>query len=220
MAKISSRAELESWRESILAGRDLSKPCITVCGGTGCRALASEGVSTAFGEELRRAGLEAKVDLRMTGCHGFCERGPIVVIFPERIFYPGVTSNDIPEIICKTIVGGEVIERLLYEDPLTGEKIVHEPAVPFYREQQRILMKDNGLIDPKKIEDYIAVGGYKALAKALFEMTPEEIIEEVKRSGLRGRGGAGFPTGRKWEICRRAKGEVKYVICNFLGKNR
>ncbi len=214
MARINSSAELEKWRETILASRDPSKPCITVCGGTGCRALGSETVRAAFREELREQGLEAKVDLRMTGCHGFCERGPLVVIFPERIFYPGVTPKDVPEIVSKTIVGGEVIERLLYEDPLTGKKIVHEPDVPFYKEQKRILLKDNGLIDPTKIEDYIAVGGYKALAKALFEMTPEEVIEEIKRSGLRGRGGAGFPTGRKWEACRRAKGEVKYIICN------
>jgi len=214
MARINSPAELEKWRETILASRDPSKPCITVCGGTGCRALGSETVRAAFREELREQGLEAKVDLRMTGCHGFCERGPLVVIFPERIFYPGVTPKDVPEIVSKTIVGGEVIERLLYEDPLTGKKIVHEPDVPFYKEQKRILLKDNGLIDPTKIEDYIAVGGYKALAKALFEMTPEEVIEEIKRSGLRGRGGAGFPTGRKWEACRRAKGEVKYIICN------
>lgn len=214
MARIRSVAELEKWRERILASRDPSKLCITVCGGTGCRALGSEGVMDAFREELRKQGLEAKVDLRMTGCHGFCERGPLVVIFPERIFYPGVTPDDVPENVSKTIVGGEVIERLLYEDPLTGEKIVHEPDVPFYKEQKRILMRYNGLIDPTRIEDYIAVGGYSALTRVLFEMTPEEVIEEIKRSGLRGRGGAGFPTGRKWEACRRAEGDVKYVICN------
>jgi len=214
MAKLGSVAELEKWRETIQASRDPSKLCITVCGGTGCRALESQAVSTAFREELQRQALESRVDLRMTGCHGFCERGPLVVIFPERIFYPGVTSDDVPEIVSKTIVGGEVIERLLYKDPKTGQKVVHEYDVPFYKEQQRILMANNGLIDPTKIEDYIAVGGYKALAKVLFEMTPEQVIEEIKRSGLRGRGGAGFPTGRKWEDCRRAAGDVKYVIIN------
>jgi len=214
MAKMSSATELEKWRESILASRAPSKPCITVCGGTGCRALGSETVGAAFREELKKQDLEAKVDLKMTGCPGFCEQGPLAVIFPERMLYVGITPEDVPEIISKTVVGGKVIERLLYEDPLTGERIIHEPDVPFYREQKRILLKDNGLIDPTKIEDYIAVGGYKALAKALFEMTPEEIIEEIKRSGLRGRGGAGFPTGRKWEACRRARGKIKYVICN------
>ncbi|MEA3459886.1 MAG: SLBB domain-containing protein, partial [Chloroflexota bacterium] len=214
MAKMRSATELEKWRESILASRDPSKLCITVCGGTGCRALGSKGVNAAFGEELKKQDLEAKVDLKMTGCPGFCEQGPLAVIFPERMLYVGITPEDVPEIISKTIVGGEVIERLLYEDPLTGERIIHEPDVPFYREQKRILLRDSGLIDPIKTEDYIAVGGYSALAKALFEMTPDEVIEEIKQSGLRGRGGAGFPTGRKWEACRRARGEIKYVICN------
>jgi NADH:ubiquinone oxidoreductase subunit F (NADH-binding)/(2Fe-2S) ferredoxin/Pyruvate/2-oxoacid:ferredoxin oxidoreductase delta subunit len=214
MARISSPAELEKWRESIRASHDVSRPCITVCGGTGCRALGSEQVYAAFKEELEKQDLETKVDLKMTGCHGFCERGPLVVIFPERIFYPGVALKDIPEVVSKTIVGGEVIDRLLYRDPLTGECIVHEYEVPFYKGQKRILMKDNGLIDPTRIEDYIAVGGYTALVKALFEMTPEEVVEEIKRSGLRGRGGAGFPTGRKWESCRSAEGQVKFVICN------
>ncbi|MEA3459615.1 MAG: (2Fe-2S) ferredoxin domain-containing protein, partial [Chloroflexota bacterium] len=124
MAKIRSATELEKWRESILASRDPSKPCITVCGGTGCRALGSETVGAAFREELKKQDLEARVDLKMTGCPGFCEQGPLAVIFPERMLYVGITPEDVPEIISKTIVGGEVIERLLYEDPLTGERII------------------------------------------------------------------------------------------------
>jgi NADH:ubiquinone oxidoreductase subunit F (NADH-binding)/(2Fe-2S) ferredoxin/Pyruvate/2-oxoacid:ferredoxin oxidoreductase delta subunit len=205
---------LEKWRESILASRDSSQPRIMVCGGTGCLALASDEVATAFEKELKAQGVEAKVELKVTGCPGFCEQGPLVVIHPERIFYTRVKPKDVPEIVSKTIMNGEVIDRLLYEDPLTGEKVIHETDVPFYKEQKRILLKDSGLIDPRKIEDYIAAGGYRAMAKALFEMTPEEVLEEVKRSGLRGRGGAGFPTGVKWEFCRRAEGDVKYIICN------
>lgn len=214
MAKLQSLAELEQWRQEIVSARDPNKPVITVCGGTGCRALEAQAVADAFSAEVRAQGLEGKVDIKITGCHGFCERGPLVVIFPERIFYPGVAIKHVPDIVSKTIVKGEVIESLLYKDPATGTKVVHEYEVPFYREQGRVLMELNGLIDPTKIEDYIAVGGYKALAKVLFEMTPDQVIEEIKRSGLRGRGGAGFPTGRKWEDARREPGDVKYVIIN------
>jgi NADH-quinone oxidoreductase subunit F len=216
MTELRSVAEfgLQKWRETILAGQDPSKPGLMVCGGTGCRALASDKVGAAFEEELKRQGQEAKVELKITGCPGFCEQGPLVVIYPERILYTRVLPKDVPKIVSKTIVHKEVIERLLYEDPLTGKRIIHEPDVPFYKEQKRILLKNSGLIDPTKIEDYIAVGGYSALAKALFEMAPEEIVDEIKRSGLRGRGGAGFPTGVKWAACRQATGDIKYVICN------
>jgi len=205
---------LEKWRETILAGQNPSNPRIMVCGGTGCLALASDEVGAAFEEELTKQGVEAEVELKITGCPGLCEQGPLVVIHPERILYTRVSPKNVPQIVSRTVVNGEVIEPLLYEDPLTGDKVIYEPDVPFYKEQKRILLKDSGLIDPRKIEDYIAVGGYKALAKALFEMTPDEAIDEVKRSGLRGRGGAGFPAGVKWEFCRRAEGDVKYLICN------
>ncbi len=132
----------------------------------------------------------------------------------QGIFYQRVTPDDLKEIIAETVVKKKIIERLLYIDSDTGEKIRYEKDIPFYRKQKRVVFGNNGLIDPENIEDYIAIGGYKALAKALFKMKPEEVIEEVKKSGLRGRGGGGFPTGRKWEFCRRAKGEIKYVICN------
>ncbi|MBC7233630.1 MAG: NADH-quinone oxidoreductase subunit NuoF [Chloroflexi bacterium] len=214
MPRLTSRAEFEEWRQSVLASWEPSKPCITVCGGTGCRALGAKEVTAALGRELKKQGLQDKVDLKMTGCHGFCERGPLVVVYPQQIFYQGVTAEDVPDIVSETLVKGNPVERKLYVDPVTGQPVVHEPDVPFYREQKRVLMKYNGLIIPTKIEDYIAIGGYQALCKALFEMTPEQVIEEIKRSGLRGRGGAGFPTGRKWEECRRADGDVKYVICN------
>jgi len=216
MAKQTSIAELdlEKRRKAIQAERDPSGASIMVCGGTGCLALASDEVAAAFEKALQEQGVEAKVELKTTGCPGFCEQGPLVTIHPERILYTKVKPKDVSEIVSKTIVDGEVVERLLYEDPLSGEKMVHEPEVPFYKEQTRILLKDSGLIDPRKIEDYLAVGGYQGAEKALLQMTPEEVVEEIKRSGLRGRGGAGFPTGIKWELCRNAAGDTKYIICN------
>lgn len=214
MKRIESLEDLVDLKKSILGSRDPNKLCITVCGGTGCRASGSEKVRLAFEEEVKRQGLGTKVDMRRTGCHGFCEKGPITVIYPERIFYQGVTPDDVPEIISETIIKGNIIERLLYTDPLTGEKITYEHDVPFYKKQERIVLANNGLIDPNDICDYIALDGYLALAKVLFEMTPEQVVEEITRSGLRGRGGAGFPTGRKWGFCRAAQGEPKYVICN------
>jgi len=137
-----------------------------------------------------------------------------VVIQPEGIFYQRVQVKDIKEIISKTALNKEIIPRLLYEDPQTNEKIVKEKDVPFYKKQKRIIFGKNGLIDPTHIEDYIALNGYKAASKALFEMKPEEIISEIKKSGLRGRGGGGFPTGKKWEICQRSNSSKKYIICN------
>jgi len=161
---------------------------------------------------ISKRGIEA--DVRMTGCHGFCEQGPVVVIQPQGIFYKSVKLEDVPDIIYETLEQGKVIEHLLYTDPITGEKIVHEREVPFYARQTRHLLNLNGLIDPTSIEDYIAVGGYGALTKVLGRISPEEVIEEVSRAGLRGRGGAGFSTGLKWKFCRGAPGDVKYVVCN------
>jgi NADH-quinone oxidoreductase subunit F len=212
--RIINELGLNKLRKELLASRDPTLPSIFVCGGTGCLALASDEVAQALEKALIDQGVQAEVELKTTGCPGFCEQGPLLVIYPQRIFYVRVKPKDADEIVSKTIANGEIIERLLYEDPKTGEKIVHETDVPFYKEQTRILLKNSGLIDPRKIEDYIAVGGYKALTKALFEMAPDEIIEEVKLSGLRGRGGAGFSTGTKWELCRKAEGDTKYIICN------
>ncbi len=213
MTRLVSVPELEQWRDTLAAGHSDGKRYVTVCGGTGCRALASEGVREALEKELKERGLDSKVSLTITGCPGFCEQGPLVVILPERILYTQVAPSHAPDIV-RSLEEGTIIQRLLYKDPRTEERIAHEPDVPFYREQRRILLKDSGLIDPTKIEDYIAVGGYRALAKVLTSMTPQAVIEEIKQSGLRGRGGAGFPTGVKWERCRQAQGDVKYVICN------
>jgi NADH:ubiquinone oxidoreductase subunit F (NADH-binding)/(2Fe-2S) ferredoxin/NAD-dependent dihydropyrimidine dehydrogenase PreA subunit len=212
--RVGSAAELKSLRQSIISQRDPKRVCISVCAGTGCRASGAEAVVDAFLDEIEKRELQVNVELKETGCHGFCERGPVVVIRPERIFYQQVKPGDIPEIISETVLKGKIIERLLYVDPATGEKITYEPDVPFYKRQTRTIFGANGEIDPTNIEDYIAIGGYSALSKALLKMSPQEIIDEVKKSGLRGRGGGGFPTGRKWQSCRDAQGDVKYVICN------
>src|SRR4030043_523213 len=214
MARIKSPAELEEIRKGILSKRDPNKPCITICGGTGCLALGSERVISVFEEEVEKQDLKTKVDVRETGCPGFCEKGPIVVIYPEEICYVGVTPEDAPEIVSQTVVGKKMVDRLLYTDPNTGEKAVHEYEIPFYKNQMRLLLGNNIKIDPKSIDDYLALGGYSALVKVLSQMTPEQVLEEVKKSNIRGRGGGGFPAGRKWEECRNAPDEIKYVIVN------
>jgi len=214
MPRINSPAELEELRKDILSKRDPNKPCITLCSGTACHASGSEEVAASIEEEIKKQKLSAKVDFRQTGCHGFCERGPIVVIHPEGICYLQIEPKDVPEIVSQTIKEKKVIERLLYTDPTTNKKIVHESEIPFYSNQERLVFGSNGEIDPKSIDDYLALGGYSALAKALSQMTTEQVLEEVKRSNLRGRGGGGFPAGRKWEECRNAPGDMKYVIVN------
>ncbi|MGE5842903.1 MAG: NADH-ubiquinone oxidoreductase-F iron-sulfur binding region domain-containing protein, partial [Deltaproteobacteria bacterium] len=212
--KLRSDKDLTALREAIGKERDPNKPCVTVCGGTGCRAWGGEEVRLAFVEEIRKQGLEGKVDVMATGCHGFCERGPVVVILPKEIFYQQVGLADVPEIVSKTLKNGRLVERLLYTDPATGNVVTYDHDVPFYKGQMRQVFSDNGRIDPTKIGDYIGRGGYSALSKALFSMTPEQVIDEVEKSGLRGRGGAGFPTGRKWRFTRGSPGEVKYIVCN------
>ena len=212
--KLRSAKDLMALQEVIGKERDPNKTCVTVCGGTGCRAWGGEEVRLAFIEEIRKQGLEGKVDVMRTGCHGFCERGPVVVILPKEIFYQQVGLGDVPEIVSKTLRDGSLVERLLYTDPATGKVVTYDHDVPFYKGQMRQVFSDNGRIDPTEIRDYIGRGGYSALSKALFSMTPEQVIEEVEKSGLRGRGGAGFPSGRKWRFTRSSPGEVKYIVCN------
>ena len=218
MPRINSPAELEAFRKDIVSQRDPDKPCIAVCTGTGCLALGAAKVVAALREEIKKQGLESKVDLKVdlreTGCPGFCERGPVIVIYPEEICYLQVQPGDAAEIISQTILGKKVIDRLLYVDPMTGEKSVRESEIPFYKNQMRLLIGNNIKLDPKSIEDYLALGGYSALAKALFQMKPEQVVELVKDSKLRGRGGAGFPAGSKWEFARNSPGETKYVVVN------
>jgi NADH-quinone oxidoreductase subunit F len=187
---------------------------ISICAGTGCRANGAVELHDAFAVEILSAGLEDRCQVKMTGCHGFCEKGPLVVILPEEIFYHGVAVDDVAEIVGTTIADHEVVKRLLYRDPVSKTVATLEHEVPFYAKQERIVFRHNGKIDPTRLDDYLGVGGYGALTKALTEMTPDQIIDDVTRSGLRGRGGGGFPTGRKWGICRAVEGDLKYLVCN------
>ena len=214
MARLQAPEALEKYREEILSQRDPQKPCVTVCAGTGCLASGAADVVSALKKELEEQGLTDKVEFRSTGCHGFCEKGPIVVIDPEEICYLQVKPEDISEVTALTVKEKKVLERLLYVDPTTGKRVVHESEIPFYSNQKRLVFGSNRKINPTSLEDYLAIGGYKALSKALFEMTPQQVIDEVKNAKLRGRGGAGFPTGVKWEAARNAPGEPKYVVIN------
>ncbi len=214
MWRLKSSFDLERFRKNILDKKDPKRLAITACVSTGCQALGAQKVLEAFKEEIKRQSLEGEVDIKETGCLGFCEKGPRVVIYPEETFYFKVKPTDVHEIISKTLVNKEIVERLLYTDPITAKTTRHLSEIPFYKYQNRLLLENNSKIDPKEIEDYIALGGYTALNKALFQMTPERVLDEVKKSNLRGRGGGGFPTGRKWESTRNASGEPKYVIVN------
>jgi NADH-quinone oxidoreductase subunit F len=206
--------ELEERRSRILSGRDPAKPGIAVCAGSGCLASANDGLLETFEAEVKRQGLETAVDIRATGCHGFCEKGPTTVIYPEEICYVEVSPADVPEIVSETVLGKKVLERLLYTDPRTGEKATRQSQIPFYSRQKRLLLGNSTRIDPRSIDDYLAVGGYAALSKALFVMSPEQVLAEIKKANLRGRGGGGFPAGAKWETARNAPGDEKYVIVN------
>ena len=214
MLKVENREELKKLRSSLQAERkNGQKKLISLCSGSGCGAYGTAKVHQVLVEELAKRNLQNEVAVKLTGCHGFCEKGPIMVIHPEGIFYPQLKQENIPAIVEETIVKGEIVKSLIFKDPSLKKKITHEEEIPFYNLQQRIIFGKNGMIDPTSIQDYISVGGYAALEKSLFEMTPDEIIDQVKKSGLRGRGGGGFLTGIKWESCRRQEGE-RYVICN------
>ena len=214
MSRINSPAELEEFRKDILSKRDSNKPCITLCSGSACLATGSGEVASILEAELEKQGLNDQVEIRKTGCHGYCERGPITIIHPEDISYFQIQPKDVPEIISETIKEKKVIDRLLYTDPETTENIVQESEIPFYKHQERLVFGSNGSIDPKSIDDYLAIGGYSALQKALYDMTPEGVVAEVKKSNLRGRGGGGFPAGRKWEGSRNDPEPIKYVLVN------
>jgi NADH:ubiquinone oxidoreductase subunit F (NADH-binding)/(2Fe-2S) ferredoxin/Pyruvate/2-oxoacid:ferredoxin oxidoreductase delta subunit len=214
MHKLATREDLETTRQQHLLDRKKSNKTIIICGGTGCTASRSQDVINAINQELLAQDMDSSVHLRVTGCHGFCEQGPIMVIEPGNIFYCHVTPDDAHDIVTLTLRDGEIIERLLYTDPVSGKKIQTEAEIPFYLAQDRQLLSRNREVDPCSIEDYIAAGGYTALVKVLDSLSPEEVLHEIKVSGLRGRGGGGFPTGRKWAECHEAPGDEKYVICN------
>lgn len=187
---------------------------LLVCGGTGCKASQSSLIAEKLQEALKENSLEDKVQVITTGCFGFCEKGPIVKVLPDNTFYTQVSPSDAFEIVSEHIVKGNKVNRLLYEDPSTKEHISDSKHMGFYRKQMRIALRNCGYLDPEKIEEYIARDGYAALAKCITSMTPEEVVAEVKASGLRGRGGAGFPTGLKWEITSKSVADQKYVVCN------
>ena len=214
MEKLQSMLDLKNVRKEILSERDPDKPCITISSGTCGRARGSQKVVEAIKNEIKRQNLEEKVDVRVTGCHGFCQVEPNLVIYPNEIFYQKLKPEDAKEIISKTIVNKKIVDRLLYVDVEKKEKVASMSDIPFYKKQVRNLMASNVLVDPRCINDYIAIGGYGALAKTLSEFTPKQVREEIKKSGLRGRGGGGFPTGRKWDSTHDAPGEPKYVIVN------
>ncbi|MCJ7544534.1 MAG: NADH-quinone oxidoreductase subunit F, partial [Phycisphaerae bacterium] len=213
-ARLTSGGDLEALRDRLASAGRRYTQTIADCGGTGCQAYGCQQVIDAFAQELARRGLQDTVRLRATGCHGFCERGPLAVLQPSGIFYQQIRIEDVPQIVDKTVLGQEIIESLLYCDPNTRVTIRKEHEVPFYKHQSRVVFGANGLIDPTNIDEYIAIGGYGALASALTGLSPEHVIDQVQRSGLRGRGGGGFPTGRKWQICRARPGDKKYNICN------
>lgn len=212
--RIENPAALEACRARLQAAIDANRTTICLCAGTGCRACGCETVAQAFRRKIEADNLQDSVALKLTGCRGFCERGPLAVIHPQGVFYQQIAPADADAIVDQTIKHGQVIGRLLYRDPATRKRIEREEDVPFYRKQMRLILGKNGHMDPTCIDDYILLGGYASAAKALTTMQPDMIIEEIKASGLRGRGGGGFPAGRKWETCKKAKGEPKYVICN------
>lgn len=214
MNRLESQKDLASHREQLQKQRDPQRLLISLCAGSGCGAYGTDEVKDALEKEISQNGLKEKVDLKVTGCHGFCEKGPIMVIHPEGTFYSQVKVADVPEIVAETLVNKQLVERLIYKDPVSKQKISREAEVPFYSHQLRLIFGNNGLIDPTNIDDYVAMEGYSASAETLFSMSPEEVIDTIKKSGLRGRGGGGFPTGIKWDSCRKAHGEPKYVMCN------
>jgi len=187
---------------------------ILVCGGTGCIASGAEDVVGELRAELTKHNLQDEVQVLKTGCFGFCEQGPIVKIYPDNVFYVKVQGEDIAKLVEEHIVKGRIYDKLLYTDPQTKEHIAEHREIPFYHQQLRIALRNCGIIDPEKIEDYVAMQGYEALGRCLVDMTPQQVIDVMKKSGLRGRGGGGFPTGLKWEFASKSVSEKKYIICN------
>jgi NADH:ubiquinone oxidoreductase subunit F (NADH-binding)/NAD-dependent dihydropyrimidine dehydrogenase PreA subunit/(2Fe-2S) ferredoxin len=214
MSRLETAADLEKLREQIVGQRKSKQTWLAVCAGTGCRAYGAEALANSLEDEIEKRGLQGQIGVRRTGCHGFCERGPLVVVQPSDICYIGTQIKNIPDILDKLSEGAESVDRLLFLDEDSGKRLAHLNEIPFYKYQKRVLLENNVLIDASNILDYIAVGGYAALAKALAGMTPEAVLNEVKAAKLRGRGGGGFLAGRKWETTRNAHGEPKYVIVN------
>ena len=187
---------------------------VLVCAGTGCTSGGSLKVIAKFKDEVKAAGLEKEVAVVETGCQGFCEHGPLVIIYPEGTFYTHVTPEDVPEIVSEHLLKGRIVGRLLYKEPITEESVPDYAQIDFYKKQHRQVLKNCGRINPDSLEEYIGADGYEGLAKVLLTMTPQQVVEEMKKTGLRGRGGGGFPTGMKWGFCQKSPGPKKYIICN------
>jgi NADH-quinone oxidoreductase subunit F len=215
MGAITSIEQLEAYRQGIAAEVKADLPTVLVCFGTGCQANGARPVAEAFSDIIEEQGLELNVNIaiKTTGCHGYCENGPLVALQPQGILYLKVKPEDVAEIVENTIRSGEIIERLIYKDKTTSEMMAEYSEIPFYKHQHRIALKRIGAIDPASIDDYFLAGGYAGLVKALG-MKPDEIITEIENSGLRGRGGGGFPTGTKWRSCVAVDSDVRYVLCN------
>lgn len=213
MEKLLSIGQFEWLRNRILSKTTKEKSVVHVCM-TGCRAYGSASVKDALEEEVKKQGLSESVEIRSTGCHGFCAKAPVVGLEPLGIQYQEVAPDDASEIASQTLKKNLLIERLAYKDPKTGAPIFHLDQIPFYAKQEKRVLKRCGRIDPQRVEDYIAEGGYQGIVKALTKMSPDGVIEEVLSAGIKGRGGAGFPTGLKWKFARQAPGQPKYIICN------
>ena len=187
---------------------------VLVCTGTGCVSSGSKKVIAKLEEELKANSLDKEVKIVETGCQGFCEQGPLVIIYPEGTFYTHVQESDVPEIVSEHLIKGRIVGRLLFKEPLTAQSVPDYADIDFYKKQHRLVLKNCGHINPDSLEEYIGADGYEGLAKVLLTMTPEQVVEEMKKPGLRGRGGGGFPTGMKWGFCQKSPGPKKYIICN------
>lgn len=214
MKKLTHPSQISDWKNKIQDSRPLYKKTIVVSSGTCGQASGSLQVIEAIREELEKKNLRETVGINITGCHGFCELEPNIVIYPQGVFYRKLQPHDIPRVVQETILKNKIVKTLVYETPKDGRRVNFQKEIPFYKKQMRLLTENNFKIDPTRIEDYILADGYQPLSKVLFDMTAEEVIQEVTASGLRGRGGAGFPTGKKWEICRNVISDKKYIICN------
>ena len=187
---------------------------VLICGGTGCTSSGSMDILKAMKDELKKRGLENEVEIIRTGCFGLCSNGPVVIVYPEGAFYSKVKVEDVPELVEEHLVKGRLLKRLLYKKSIENDKIKSLNNVDFYKKQKRIVLRRCGVIDPENIDEYIASDGYKAIEKVLTTMKPADVIKVLKDSGLRGRGGGGFPTGLKWEFAAKNKADQKYIICN------
>jgi len=214
MEKISHPNQLLEWKSEVLANRPSDIKTVVISSGTCGQASGSLPVIEALEQELLKKNLKNKIEVKITGCHGFCEMEPNLIIYPDGIFYKKLKPKDILKIVEETLLNNKTIPSLVFEEVKSKAKINEQKEIPFYKKQKRLLTENNFKIDPTKIEDYVALDGYQALSKVLFNMTSEEVIEDIIQSGLRGRGGAGFPTGKKWEICYREESQQKFIICN------